>query len=93
LVVDRRPLTQPCLGYRGEFADVLYLTKWDGLCGWPSCTHQAVSNSSLLCIKEQDGRMFFGILGVLVSLFAGDATVRMVEQPVTTIGRYFQWPA
>jgi hypothetical protein len=60
--------------------------------GWPTCTHQAVSNSSLLSVKELDGRMFFGILGVLVALFGGHAKVRMVEQPVTTMGRYFAWP-
>jgi hypothetical protein len=92
LVVDRRELPHACLGYRGEFSDVISLTHWDGICAWPSCTHQAVSNSSLLAIKEQDGRMFFGILGVLVAMFDGSATVRVVEQPVTTMSRYFAWP-
>jgi hypothetical protein len=92
LVVDRRSLDSPCLGYRGEFADIIPLARWDGICAWPSCTHQAVSNSSLLSVKEQDGRMFFGILGVLIALLGGEAQVRMVEQPVTTMGRYFPWP-
>ena len=92
LVVDRRELRQMCLGYRGSFQDVLLLQDWDGICGWPSCTHQAVSNAGLLRVKEQDGRMFFGMVGVLYALFAGSAKVRMVEQPVTVLNRYFPWP-
>ena len=92
LVVDRRELLQPCLGYRGSFHEVLPLQSWDGICGWPSCTHQAVSNAGLLCYKERDGRMFFGLVGVLYVMFAGSARVRIVEQPVTTLSRYFEWP-
>ena len=36
--------------------------------------------------------MFFGLVGVLYALFAGSAKVRMVEQPVTILNRYFTWP-
>lgn len=92
LVVDRRALCQPCLGYRGSFHDVLLLQEWDGICGWPSCTHQAVSNAGLLRVKALDGRLFFGMMGVLYVLFAGSAKVRLVEQPVTVLNRYFPWP-
>ena len=92
LVVDRRELQHTCLGYRGSFHEVLHLQAWAGVCGWPSCTHQAVSNANLLRVKEQDGRMFFGLVGVLYILFAGSARVRMVEQPVTVLSRYFHWP-
>ena len=92
LVVDRREILPPCLCYRGSFHEVLLLQSWDGICGWPSCTHQAVSNAGLLRCKELDGRMFFGLVGVLYVMFAGTACVRMVEQPVTTLSRYFAWP-
>ena len=92
LVVDRRDPLLPCLCYRGSFHDVLELAVWDGVCAWPSCTHTAVSNANLLQVKALDGRTFFGIVGVLYALFAGRARARLVEQPVTVVGRYFEWP-
>lgn len=91
LVVDRIPPSVECLAYCGEFHDVLHLQLWDGICAWPSCTHQAVSNAHLLEDKRRDGRMFFGLVGVLYVMFYGRARVRMVEQPVTTLSRYFSW--
>ena len=92
LVVDRHSPSSPCLCYRGEFQDILPLQTWDCICAWPSCTHQAISNARLLEIKRHDGRMFFGLIGVLYVMFQGSARVRMVEQPVTTMSRYFKWP-
>ena len=91
LAVDRRrPLTR-CLAYRGEFHDILPLCRWDFVCGFPSCTHSAVSNRHLLRPKTLDHRMFWGLAGVLYCLFAGQAGGRMVEQPDTTLPRYFPW--
>ena len=93
LVVDRRALEHPCLGYQGSFHEILLLQPWDGVCAWPSCTHTAVSNAQLLRVKALDGRTFFGVVGVLYALFAGEARARMVEQPVTIINRYVDWPS
>ena len=92
LAVDQQAPTTVCLAYQGAFQDVLHLAEWDGLCAWPSCTHQAHSNGPLLSVKSNDGRMFFGLVGVLYVLFAGSARVRMVEQPLTTLGAYLRWP-
>lgn len=93
LVVDRRAPEGACLAYQGDFHDVLTLCYWDGICAWPSCTHQAVSNDDRVrTAKALDGRMFWGIVGFLYVLFAGRAKLRMVEQPRTVIGRFFDWP-
>ena len=92
LAVDRRrPLTL-CLAYCGEFHDVLPLRVWDHISAWPSCTHSALSNRHLLRDKAADQRMFWGLAGVLYCMFAGRASSRMVEQPETTLTRYFPWP-
>ena len=92
LTVDRRlPLTR-CLAYCGEFQDVLPLRVWDHLSAWPTCTHSALSNRHLLRDKAADQRMFWGLAGVLYCMFAGRAHSRMVEQPETTLTRYFPWP-
>ena len=71
---------------------MLPLTRWACVCAWPSCTHSAISNGPLLKAKALDGRMFFGLAGVLYVLLAGRADARMVEQPVSTLGRYWSWP-
>jgi hypothetical protein len=92
LVVDRRALEEPCLCYRGSFHDVLGLQLWDGVCAWPSCTHHAVSNGPLLKTKIADGRAFWGLVGVLYVLFAHSARVRLVEQPITILNRFYPWP-
>ena len=93
LAVDRRPPTTQCLAYCGDFHDIVPLCCWDWICAWPSCTHQSSSNGPLLAVKALDGRMFWGLVGVLYALFAGRAHSRMVEQPVISLGRFFKWPS
>ena len=89
LSVDRRAPERPGLAYVGDFHDILPLRVWAMLCAWPSCTHQAQSNDrESRLAKALDGRTFWGIVGVLYCLFAGDAHARMIEQPDTVIPYY-----
>ena len=82
LAVDRNVPATECISYQGEFHDVLPLAVWGCICAWPSCTHHAKSNDSLMrAEKELDGRMFWGLVGLIYVLFAGEALSRMVEQP------------
>ena len=82
LAVDRNAPSTKCISYQGEFHDVLPLAVWGCISAWPSCTHHAVSNdASMRAAKERDGRMFWGLVGLLYVLFAGEALSRMVEQP------------
>ena len=93
LSVDRRAPATRGISFQGEFHAVLPLRAWEMICAWPSCTHQALSNSAAMRdAKAMDGRMFWGLVGVLYVLLAGHAQARMVEQPDTTLERYFQWP-
>jgi hypothetical protein len=82
LAVDRNVPSTRCISYQGEFQDVLHLCIWDCICAWPSCTHHAISNSpGMRAAKERDGRMFWGLVGLLYVLYAGTASARVVEQP------------
>jgi hypothetical protein len=82
LAVDRNVPSTPCISYQGEFHDVLPLCVWGCICAWPSCTHHALSNSvDMRSKKKQDGRMFWGLVGLIYVLYAGEASARMVEQP------------
>ena len=91
LCVDRRQPLRPGIAFCGDFHLVLPIRRWACVCAWPTCTHSARSNGPLLQAKALDGRMFWGLVGVLYVLLAGQADARMVEQPLTTLGLYFRW--
>ena len=56
---------------------------------FPSCTHQTLSDTGGKHFKEQDGRMFWGILFVIWCYTTACAAMILVEQPDTRVPDFF----
>jgi hypothetical protein len=83
LSVDHRESESPGMHYVGDVQDVAGLSCWRVAICWPPCTHQAASNTpTMLALKAQDGRAFWGVAFVLWC-FSIRAACVLVEQPYT----------
>jgi hypothetical protein len=92
LSVDLREPEREGLHFCGSFHEIFDLAAWDFVAAWPSCTHTAYSNGDLRVAKALDGRAFWGHVGVLYVLLAGEAKGRLVEQPDSDFHRLFATP-
>jgi hypothetical protein len=66
--------------------------RWRRVYAFPPCTHQTLSDTLSRRFKEQDGRMFWGILFV-IWCYCIAAFMLSVEQPATLIPRYSLQPS
>jgi hypothetical protein len=67
--------------------------RWRRVYAFPPCTHQTLSDTISRRFKEQDGRMFWGILFVLWCYCIAVSLMMMVEQPATVIPRLIMEPS
>jgi hypothetical protein len=66
--------------------------RWRRVYAFPPCTHQTLSDTRSRRFKEQDGRMFWGILFVLWC-YCIAAAMLMTEQPAVLIPHYSIQPS
>ena len=91
LSVDRRPSLIPGVHACLDMRLVLRRKRWIRAYIFPPCTHQTLSDTTGRYFKEQDGRMFYGILFVLWC-YCTWALCLLLEQPDTRVPDYFIRP-
>ena len=92
LSVDLRPSLIPGVHACLDMRLVLHRKRWLRAYIFPPCTHQTLSDTTCRRFKEQDGRMFFGILFV-IWCYCTLALMLMVEQPDTHVPNFFLQPS
>ena len=91
LSVDRRPSLVPGVHACLDMRLVLHRKRWTRAYIFPPCTHQTLSDTTGRYFKEQDGRMFYGILLVLWC-YCTWALCLLMEQPDTRVPDFFIRP-
>jgi hypothetical protein len=91
LSVDLRPSLVPGVHACLDMRLVLREKKWHRAFLFPPCTHQTLSDTTSRSEKEQDGRMFYGILFV-IWCYSVLACMILVEQPNTRVPDFFIQP-
>ena len=91
LSVDMRDTLVPGVHACMDMRLVLMRKRWLRAYIFPPCTHQTLSDTIARYYKEQDGRMFYGILFV-IWCYCVVALMLLVEQPDTRVPDFFIRP-
>ena len=91
LSVDLRASLVPGVHACLDMRLVLSRKRWLRAYLFPPCTHQTLSDTTCRELKEQDGRMFWGILFV-IWCYCTLACMLLVEQPDTHVPNFFLQP-
>ena len=91
LSVDLRDSLIPGVHACLDMRLVLLRKRWLRAYLFPPCTHQTLSDTTSWRAKQQDGRMFYGILFV-IWCYCVCALMLLVEQPRTRVPDFFMLP-
>ena len=92
LSVDLRDSLVPGVHACLDMRLVLHRKRWLRAYLFPPCTHQTLSDTNGRHFKEQDGRMFYGIL-LVIWCYCTAATCLLLEQPDTRVPDFFIQPS